>query len=316
MFISITNGNLSENVTLRTQSLVYPSDMPSNLECLSNCPTAASVQAYFAPGSEASSPYAAGTAFNFQPTSNTVAYTLSNGLLTSGGPVTLSTSAQELQQSWPQYMGGLRSGRLFRSTDKASLACGIDQYCDHQVEALDDYYIWETGPSAWNQFAALKDGNTYVQFDAPLNVNYTVPTGTAYGPYAGRALVLQYGGFGELWGIPGRCVSAQTNQPQSCDQPQSRYVPEFVIPDTIAEGSVTKGADTYYAKWLDRELRFARKDAAQCSALTLPSTLAFLGVDELKNTAAESTSADYYIGAKPPLDANTAPRVIHGEVKF
>ncbi|HKX44176.1 MAG TPA: hypothetical protein VJO99_23660 [Burkholderiaceae bacterium] len=42
--------------------------------------------------------------------------------------------------------------------------------------------------------------------------------------------MLQYGGFGELWGIPGTCVSRLTNEKVSCETLDSRYVPAFVIP--------------------------------------------------------------------------------------
>ena len=36
-------------------------------------------------------------------------------------------------------------------------------------------------------------------------------------------------GFGELWGIPGECVSRITNEHVSCETQDSRYVPAFVV---------------------------------------------------------------------------------------
>jgi hypothetical protein len=305
-------------VNLRVQSLVYPGDMPAQLECLNNCPTAASLQAYFAPSSSVASPYAAGTAFSYQPASTTVAYTTSAGVLRSGADTVVWTDRSSLQQR-PQYMGGVRSGRLFTPADKAALLCqgSGSQNCDYRTEELPDYYVWETGSNPYNQFAALRDGNgQYVAFQAPLNVDYTVPTDGVYGGYAGRSLVLQYSGFGELWGIPGQCVSRDDNQAVSCDQPGARYVPAFVVPYDTTTGTVSAGGSTYYAKWLDRELRFRSVAGGQCSALPLPSqgSLPLPTAQDLHNPS-DSTAA-YYIGARPVIDAGTAPRVIHGEVKF
>jgi hypothetical protein len=68
---------------------------------------------------------------------------------------------------------------------------------------------------------------------------------------------LQYGGFGELSGIPGHCVSQLTNEAVSCDTQNARYVPAFIIP---AGDQVTNGSTTYLVKWLEREIRFAAKD--------------------------------------------------------
>src|SRR4029453_17070670 len=105
----------------------------------------------------------------------------------------------------------------------------------------DVYYQWETGPQPFNQFAAVKDSSgEFLAFDAPLNVNFQVPNEpAAYGEFAGQTLVLQYGGFGDLWGIPGKCVSRSTNEEVDCGEQNARYVAAFMIPFDSVVGRVS-----------------------------------------------------------------------------
>ncbi|HEV8688729.1 MAG TPA: hypothetical protein VGQ91_00415, partial [Ideonella sp.] len=305
------------NVIYRVQDLVYPADMPATLHCLRECPTAETVAAYFGEGSQAESPFVAATYNSWGPAETTVDYSTSASqalLKDAGGHAITFTNAQALA-SKPRYQSGLRTGRLFTNLDDARCSNDSVRFCDYQIEQIDTYYQWETGPNQWNQFAALKDANgAFVNFDAPLNVNYTVPAGVAYGDYAGKTLVLQYGGFGELWGIPGECVSRLTNDKVSCDTPDSRYVPAFVIPFDESVGRVSDNGTSYLVKWLDREIRFARKDTGVCQSagLALPEGLALPTASDLKNPA--DPASPIYIGARPEL--NAPPRVIHGEVKY
>jgi hypothetical protein len=218
--------------------------------------------------------------------------------------------------SRPQYQwGGVRSGRLFTTLAGAECDVGSNTYCDWKTNDLDVYYQWETGANNFSQFAAVKDSNgEFVAFDAPLQVTFTVPSGPAFGAYTGQSLVLQYGGFGDLWGIPGHCVSRVTNLEAPCNDESSRYVAAFAIPFDAELGRVSDGANTYLVKWLDREIRFASKPLSQCTAanLNLPTGLTLPTAADLKNPSA--SSSDIYIGVKP--DITDAPRVIQGEVKY
>jgi hypothetical protein len=307
----------SINVIYRTQDLVYPSDMPSTLYCVRDCLTASAINAYFSNSAE--SPFAPGTSNNWQPVgaNSVVGYTAdaSSALLKDGtGSGITFTNADALQQH-PQYQWGLRTGRLVSSMSAAQCPNDAAHYCDWAIDQADVYYQWETGPNQWNQFAALRDGaGQIVAFQAPLSVNYTVPSGAAYGAYAGKTIVLQYGGFGELWGIPGHCVSRFTNAAVGCDTPDSRYVPAFVIPFDETAGRVDANGTTMLVKWLDREIRFAKKDLSVCTGagITLPSGLALPGEAGLQDTTDPASSV--YIGAKPVL--TDPPRVIQGEVKY
>ncbi|HEX7639081.1 MAG TPA: hypothetical protein VF457_11850 [Burkholderiaceae bacterium] len=326
--VSIPPGTLTAHpdsatvqVAYRKQDLVYPADMPATLYCLGNCPTAASIGAYFATGSTANSPFVDSTFNNWMPTpaGGVVSYTTdpSTGMLVDGNDQPVSFTDATAAQQRPMYQQGVMTGRLF--TDLASALCAdhSGNYCDYQAEQMDVYYEWQTGPNQWNQFAALKDGSgNVVSFDPPLQVNYTVPTGARYGEFSGKPIVLQYAGWGDLWGIPGHCVAAETNATTSCDQPNVRYVPAFSIPfdQTLGVVQTTDGASTMLVKWLNREIRFAVKDVSVCTGagITLPTGLALPDGTSLQNPT-DSTAA-VYIGDKPTV--TDAPRVIQGVVEY
>lgn len=306
-------------VTYRTQDLVYPSQYTAigNLYCITDCPTASGIAALLA--STASTPFGS-TAGSYSPTTSLVTYTLNatTGNLVDSASAAVTTASTSLTG---QFQWGIRSGKLFptsqASTVDAADPLGIDgSYTPWSVDALSVYYVWETGPNGWNQFSAVKDSNgTFVQFDAPLNVNYTVPSGAAYGDYAGKTIVLQYNGFGDLFGIPGKCVNPITNDAGDCaTMTNARYVPEFAIPFSQTTGTVTNGSTTYLVKWLDREIRFAKKTVTDCTAagLSLPSGVTLPTSAGLKDPS--SSSSDVYIGAKPTV--TDAPRVIHGVVQY
>ncbi|HEY3699099.1 MAG TPA: hypothetical protein VGK97_07190 [Spongiibacteraceae bacterium] len=308
-------------VVYRMQDLVYPSDMPAQLYCLRDCPTMASINSYFAPDSSAQSPFLLANNFGATVPGNEQVYTtnISSALLLDAqSQAVVFTDSSALQQR-PQFQSGIRSGRLFTAADLSGIACD-DQpanYCEYKVNSLDVYYVWETGSNSWNQFAAVKDtGGNFTHFDAPLQLAYSVPNDAAkYGEYAGKSLVLQYGGFGDLWGVPGQCVSHITNAPVSCDQQDARYVSAFAI---RAGEQVSDEHHTYLVKWLEREIRFAKKDVSDgiaCAGLAAPSadSVTLPTVANLKDTS-DPASGTFYIGAKPSL--SDAPRVVHGDVKF
>ncbi len=305
-------------VTYRTQDIVYPSQYAAigALKCIADCPTASGIAALLA--TTAPTPFGT-TANNYAPTAaaSLVTYTLdaASGNLLDGATQAVTTASTLLTG---QYQWGIRSGKLFPVSDAAAVdaADGATDtnYNQGSVDSLNVYYVWETGPNAWNQFSAVKDATgTYVQFDAPLSVNYTVPAGAAYGTYAGKTIVLQYGGFGDLWGIPGKCVNPKTNAAVDCSTANARYVPEFAIPFSQTTGVATSGSTNYLVKWLDREIRFAKK-TTECAAaaLVLPTGISLPTSAGLKDPS--DPASNVYIGSKPAVTA--APRVIQGIVQY
>lgn len=317
--VSGTVDSNAVSVVYRTQNLVYPADLPAALYCLRDCPTQASILSYFAPGASLQSPFAGATFNNWSPTNFSAVVTYSSDsaqallLDEASQPVTFVDA--EAYAGHQQYQYGVRSGRLFTSLEAAECSVGSATYCDAKVNGLEVYYQWETGANSFSQFAAVKDtSGAFLEFDAPLQLTYAVPNETTYGEYAGKSIVLQYGGFGDLWGIPGHCVSRSTNDVVGCESEGSRYVPAFVIPFDATVGRVMSQSTPYLVKWLDREIRFARKDPAVCAAagLTLPAGMTLPTQADLKNPS--DPASDIYIGVKPAVDA--AIRVIQGDVKF
>ena len=77
-------------------------------------------------------------------------------------------------------------------------------------------------------------------------------------------------------------------------------------------GVVTSGSSQYLVKWLDREIRFARKNLSACAALTVPTNVTLPDSSTALNPSDPNSTA--YIGAKPTV--TSAPRVIHGDVKY
>jgi len=324
VFVALQGASFPVNssaisVVYRTQDLVYPSQLPAQLFCLRDCPTSASLNAYFSSQSgQVSTPFAGSTFNNWSPTiaQNAVQYTSdsADAVLKDGSGTAVTFTDAEAYQSHQQYSNGVRSGRLFTSLALAECSQGSNTYCEFKVNDAEVYYQWETGAYSHNQFAAVKDSSgQFVAFDAPLQVTYSVPNGAAYGEYAGKSIVLQYGGYGDLWGIPGHCVSRMTNEVAVCDD-STRYVPAFVIPQSTTTGRVTTSTGSYLVKWLDREIRFARKNLSDCSTagLTLPAGMVLPTSADLKNPS--DASSDVYIGTKPTV--TEAPRVIHGDVMF
>lgn len=312
-------------VVYRAQDLVYPDDMPTALYCLRDCPTAASMSAYFnqSQQSPVQSPMTLANSWNPVVLGSEVAYTSTAGVLRDASSAAVTFTDQAVLSNFPQYQHGVRSGRLFTSADLTAGSVDCDNQpgslCDYKVNSLAVYYVWETGANSWNQFAGVKDSNNqFLHFEAPLQVNYDVPNEAKYGEYAGKSIVLQYGGFGDLWGIPGHCVSHTTNATVDCatQSDDIRYVPAFIIPST--NNQVSDGTHTYLIKWLEREIRFAPKDMnanpAFCAGLSTTNINATLPTSAGLKDPSSPAQSDVYLGVKPVVTGS--PRVIQGEVKF
>jgi hypothetical protein len=313
----------SDPIYYYAQSTVIPGSVgaPAGLNCLSQCPSAAQLASFTAPNAASSTtPFGNSTDqqwFSAPNVADTVTYTFgANGLLESGTPMVLEQASQ--YPSGSQYaQNGVQTGRLFDTASGSQLTIGscpgtpaIGTVCEPTSPSV--YYTWQTGTNQWSQSLWLtraSDGSV-VPFDPPENIAYTVPGGAAYGSWAGKSILLQFNGFGNLYGIPGFCVSSVDNSVVDCSTQNARYVASFAIPDGAAM-TLPSPSTPLVVKALNAEIRL--KDlgsgAAQCNALTLtPLTLPSGGTHDPSNPADSE-----YLGVMPTVTA--APKVIDGVVQ-
>lgn len=296
------------------QSTVLPGSQALSLQCLSQCPTASALTAFLA-GSQAT-PFGNGTDQQWfsAPSANVVAYGFDAGGLedTSGAhPVAMIVEQASQLPSNSVYAMGINTGRLF-DTALTLANCppgtAAGTVCEPANPSV--YYTWQTGPNQWNQSLWLTSNGATVPFDAPQNIAYTVPTGTAYGSYAGLPILLQFDGFGNLNGIPGYCVDPVNNQTVDCSA-QARYVPLFSIPDgthlTLPDPSTP-----LVIKALNAEIRLKSlgpSASSPCSTMTLTPATPPTGGTHDPSSASDSE----YLGTKPAVTGS--PKVIDGVVQ-
>ena len=233
-----------------------------------------------------------------------------------GTDVVLSSANSNL--SW-----GARSGILFdnstfdndtsaRQADFASLICSWDssKICPWQARGgLSTFYIWETGENDWQKLSLLESGGTPVKFDPPMLVKYTHPTTSTTSnsgkSYAGASFYLEYGGFGDLWGIPEYCVNAQTGAKVDCSSDgTTRWVNEFVIAAGSGATNVSNSSTEYVIKPL--EIEQTMQPASSASACN-DAGLSLGGV----SLPDSSLWSDPDIGDKPTVTG--PPAVVSGD---
>jgi len=330
-------------IATRTREVVIPgsSTAPASLGCVNRCPKGNLQATDF---SSSGSPFqtitvnmwgpggitsAMNSEFAFQPvaTSNVVSYTfpstgVNKGLLVASGNA--SVDASSLTSLSGPYQHGVQSGRLIdisTGANYSAVRCAWNgqnyaqsstgnSICPWLVEDADVYYTYETGPNPWNRYIALSSNGNTVTFDPPVTFSFTASTGNTTlksgNGLIGSVVQLQHNGFGELHGIPGICVDMRTNQPVTCGTTAAnvpvRWVPAFSIKDGT---ELTSNGQSYYVRYLDRELRLAKVADSNCAGLTLPLTATLPG--------APSSDARTSTGAAPSV--TDAPKVIEGVVQ-
>jgi len=289
----------STAVVFYAEDIMYPSDtIPATLACFDNCPNAG------ASGVDTSNPYLP------PDPSNAVTYTFDTTtmLLQYQGNAVVQNAAIT------GYDYGIMTGALFEPTaaNLDLLKCDWDnnQTCGWKAwSELNIFYTWETGLNDWNKFTALKDAqDTIVKFDPPLQATYVHSqadnTKSDY-KYNGSKFYLEYSGFGNLQGIPGKCVNMDTGLEADCSTGGPNTPIQWVAGFTIPNGSAaTDGDDTYYIKALEKSQRM-QQDPAGCA-----------GLEASLNTYTLPTLADWVdpnIGDEPTVTA--APAVIGGIVQ-
>ncbi len=164
-------------------------------------------------------------------------------------------------------------------------------------------YRWETGSNEWNKTFAVKEqgSSTFVEFDPPLQIPFQFSSAedanaggnSAASDYYGQTFLLEYGGQGELWGIPW------------VEQDGGRWTAAF----TLADGAMFGTGDMYVVKGVEKEQTM--REAAtmsSCSALTAPTDS-----DLPLPTTTEIGTVNITLADKP--DISDAPAVIEGVVQ-
>jgi len=188
---------------------------------------------------------------------------------------------------------GMNTGEMVTDAVKAGMTNIWDLY-DPAVVGVS--YRWETGANDWNRYTAALDGNgDYVAFDRPIQFAYVHTTaGDANGDatYDGKTFRLNYGGSGDLWGIP-----------WTVDPGTGRWYAAF----TLKDGTVMGPTGTeFVVKAREREQTMA-EDPGQCGALD--TSQASAPQADLP-TAVDGTPD---VGVMPTV--TDAPAVIGGELQ-
>ena len=279
------------------ENIVYPGDtVPATLACYDNCPSILDGNV-------------SGSGFGL---SEAAEYTFSDMVLEKDG-VKLEQTAEG--QQWGYNSGPLFDATLDDDPETSDLACdwtgpmGEKMICGWKAwSVLDEFYTWETGLQNWNQLTVLKNAQgTALKFEQPLRIEYThsAAAGRPDFKYNGTKFFLDYNGFGELHGIPGKCVDPGTGETIACGN-QTRWVPEFTIPEGSDASYIDKNGQVKLTKIkpLEMEQRMTKLDnVSDCSALPFE--------DYTLPTIADWTNPN--LGAEPAVTA--APAVIGGVVQ-
>jgi hypothetical protein len=144
-----------------------------------------------------------------------------------------------------------------------------------------------------------------VKFDPPMMVKYTLSGAKSNSGknYDGAAFYLEYGGLGDLHGVPSFCVNRITGIKGACDE-NSRWVNEVVIPAASLATQVKDGTTEYVIKPLEMEQTM---QSASPETACLDADLSLGGV-----TLPDSSGwNDPEIGPKPPITG--PPAVVGGD---
>ena len=268
----------TEEFVQATDALFAGSDTAVTLKCFQRCTKAALSSSDVA---SFDGVYGADAA----DVNNAVLYTMSRSdmvLRKAGSPVALAsgvTPAANSPHNW-----GIQSGNMV--TTDVSLSSMGDIW-DQAVS-----YRWETGANNWNKLVAVKNLSTgaFESFDKPIQFSYTHTTANdlnGSATYNNKTFRLNYGGFGDLWGIP------------SASNGSGRFEPLFGIEDGVLMGA----SNQYVVKAVEKEQRM-QAAAGQCGALVVNAPAAPLP------TAADGAPD---IDSRPTVTG--APAVIAGEVQ-
>lgn len=366
-----TYNPVNVRIISNTEDAVYPAEMADintkgGLKCIGDCPTKNTIDIYNTYLSTnpsypySTSPFANPETYPSSPSdsfSTLVSYTLNTT------SYNLKDSAlQDVVQTQLNYIG--QSGKMVKASDMtditaakvAALTCtsgcsytqanidilaGLaDSSNGGQIRTSYSYYKWFTSSYSWDQMAFLNNGTTILTFYPAIPVSFKIPNSTKYGDNANTTSLLYYGDFGNLWGIPYKCIDLRNNNdciyahwisgttysydqiayPEITPYDKQYYSAEYSIPFDITSGVVTaaitqgniiKGTQ-FLVKSLDKELRLNRVPIGVCEVQGLGQNIS---VGSLPSST-KWNDPSVIIGPKPVLTPIPAPRVIDGVKQY
>ncbi|MCA2961228.1 MAG: hypothetical protein IOD12_13320 [Silvanigrellales bacterium] len=139
------------------------------------------------------------------------AYAIKQGATTFSLTAGSSNEGNEGGEGKKQSGGSYQSGPLFPEGEYAKLSTETKaKWPDQAAQDAAVYYKWQTGTDKWSRFSGLQDATgKFVSFDRPLDLAYTHTAasdfdGDSTNPAIGKLWRLNYGGPGQLWGMPFR----------------------------------------------------------------------------------------------------------------
>ncbi len=189
-------------------------------------------------------------------------------------------------------MWGMHSGPMVLDT------AGVTNPWD--LWDADVFYTYETGHNEWNQYGAVKDSaGDFVEFDPPLQFLYTHTTAAdrnGDATYDGSSYFLNYGGNGDLWGIPWEGADLKG------EGEFDRWYPIFCI----ADGTLMGPSGTEYVLRAIEMEQSLQEDPGAAPELDITAADDLVLPDE-------SVYSTPVMGDKPVID--DPPAVIDGEVQ-
>ncbi|MGF1718872.1 hypothetical protein L4D20_02355 [Vibrio kyushuensis] len=219
------------------------------LTCYDNCPIGTFDLSDLTDFSGNDSPFETGSGPYYFTFATSGGNTLTLVSVTSSEPVRYNASLSQSNIDSTPHSWGVRSGPMISGTVSNS-------WDIYDPSITTEFYVWETGLQSWNQLSTVKDGSgDVVSFERPLQLAYQHSdakdrSGNA-GDYDGQTFLINYGGNGDLWGIPSNSDDGQ-------------YRPDFSIADGVRMGS----SNQYVVKAIEIE-QTMQVVSGQCSALTL-----------------------------------------------
>jgi len=216
------------------------------------------------------------------PSEKTYTFDSTNLLLKDGDGDALLIGS-DLDLSATNWSNGYTMGPL-TATSMADLGA---------ADGEETYYMWQTGPNDWNQFATVRDSQgDYVAFTAPLRFSYTHSTANdvnGESTHNGKMFSLEYDGF-------------ELRVPWEYDETAGEWQPLLNLKDGT---ELTDGSTTYVVKGVEEGLMMQEEgDPSVADDLILDETVP-------PPTLTYDSTKTAQVGAVP---TGTELKVIKGEV--